>query len=53
LVLPALAGVRDKFCIAEGGRLDESLRSREVIPALFDIAEERPALPEIFELDAR
>jgi len=52
-VLPTLAGVRDKFCIAEGGRFDESWRWREVIPALFDIAEERPALPEIFEADAR
>jgi hypothetical protein len=40
-------------CVPDGGRFDESSRWRAVIPVLFDIAEERPALPEILELDAR
>jgi hypothetical protein len=54
-VLPpvALLGVRDKFCVAEGGLLLDNCRWRVDIASLLDIVVERPALAGAFGETAR
>jgi hypothetical protein len=53
LLPPVLLGVRDMFCIAEGGLLLANWRCRADIASLFGIVVERPALDDAFGEDAR
>ena len=48
LLLVGLLGVRDKFCIAEGGLLLANCRWRADPASLLDIVVERPALAGAF-----
>jgi len=53
LLLVVLLGVRDKFCIAEGGLLLANWRCRADIASLFGVVVERPTLAGAFEEEAR
>jgi hypothetical protein len=53
LLLVVLPGVRDKFCVAEGGLLLASCRWRADIASLLDIVVERPELAGAFGEIAR
>lgn len=54
MLLPAvLLGVRDMFCIAEGGLLLANWRCRADIASLFGVVIERPAFAGAFGEDAR
>jgi hypothetical protein len=53
LLLEVLLGVRDMFCIAEGGLLLANCRWRADIASLLDIVVERPALAGVFGENAR
>jgi hypothetical protein len=53
LLLVVLPGVRDKFCVADGGLLLANCRWRADIASLLDIVVERPALAGAFGEDAR
>jgi hypothetical protein len=53
LLLVVLPGVRDKFCVAEGGLLLANCRWRADIASLLDIVVERPGLAGAFGEDAR
>jgi hypothetical protein len=53
LLLVVLVGVRDMFCIAEGGLLLANCRWRAVIASLLGIVVERPAPAGAFGEDAR